>query len=61
MRVATRVLVVAATVGAMLGPASAARADFCNIHEGAVEYLWCETVGGCIAKGPVAIDPVICD
>lgn len=60
MRALSRIVVTSAIVAAMLGPATAARADFCNIHEGAVKFLWCEVVGGCIAKGPVAVDPVIC-
>jgi hypothetical protein len=62
MRVLRRILVASSLVAASLGPVAPARAESCDYKtQDGVEYLYCRTVGGCIASGPEAIDPVVCD
>lgn len=63
MKTLSRIVVVAAVLAAMLGLAGPARAEDCKAewHKGAVNYLYCTLVGGCIASGPEAVDPVVCD
>lgn len=61
MRALTRIVVMTAVVSALIGPTVAARAETCDKTHDRVRYLYCQVVGGCIASGPVAVDPVVCD
>lgn len=62
MRVLTRIAVVSAMVATLMGPTLPARAENCDYkNQNGVNYLYCRVVGGCIAAGPVAVDPVVCD
>lgn len=61
MRALVRIVVVTTAVAAMLALGVPARAENCKGQSG-VNYLYCTVVGeGCIAAGPVAVDPVMCD
>jgi len=62
MRTLRRIILVTAVVTALVGPAVPAQAENCKEHEhNAVDRAYCTLVGGCIASGPVAVDPVVCD
>lgn len=63
MRALKRIVMIAAVVAALVGPAVPAQAESCKQYEhDGVKRLYCTLVGdGCIASGPVAVDPVVCD
>ena len=62
MRALRRILLATAVVTALVGPAVPAQAESCTYEHDAVKRLYCTVVGeGCIASGPVAVDPVMCD
>ncbi len=63
MKTLSRIAVAASLVVAVLGPAGPARAEDCKGMEGqsGPGYVYCRLVGGCIASGPVAVDPAVCD
>lgn len=61
MRALNGIVILTVVVAALLGPAVPAQAESCKGEHG-VNYLYCRVVGGgCIASGPVAVDPVMCD
>lgn len=63
MRVLRQIVLVAAVVVAMLGLAAPAQAQDCKGKEGqsGPGYVLCRAgIEGCIASGPVAVDPVVC-
>lgn len=61
MRAFSRTVLVTAVVAALAGPAVPARAADCQKTHDRVRYEYCRLVGGCIASGPMAVDPVICE
>ena len=61
MRALSRIAVVSVVFAALSGPTVSARAETCQKTHDRVRYLYCQVVGGCIASGPVAVDPVVCD
>lgn len=62
MRALRRIFLVGAVVTVLVGPAVPAQAESCKEHEhNGVDRVYCTLVGGCIASGPVAVDPVMCD
>ncbi len=60
MRPLNRIVLVTAVLAALVGPTVPARAETCDKTHDRVKYLYCSVVGGCIAAGPVAVDPVVC-
>lgn len=62
MKTLSRIAVAASLAVAVLGPAAPAAAADCKGMEGqsGPGYVYCRVVGGCIAAGPVAVDPVVC-